>query len=114
MIKKMSEQGAQGEDRLPKGSREVPLMILVHCPHCQQWIEILAINCAIFRCGIYRQTGEQLPPHLSKAECDRVAEQQLIFGCGKPFRVQPASPHPPCSPHPPSEPAYEAVVCDYI
>ncbi len=90
-------------------------MLLVHCPHCQQLIEILAINCAIFRCGIYRQTGEQLPPHLSKAECDRVAEQQLIFGCGKPFRIQPASsaqvaPLSPAS----SEPAYEAVVCDYI
>ncbi len=104
-------------------------MLLVHCPHCQQLIEILAINCAIFRCGIYRQTGEQLPPHLSKEECDRVAEQQLIFGCGKPFRVQPASsaqvaPLSPASlaspispaPSPPasSEPAYEAVVCDYI
>jgi hypothetical protein len=84
-------------------------MILVHCPHCQQWIEILAINCAIFRCGIYRQTGEQLPPHLSKEECDRVAEQQLIYGCGKPFKVIPA-PSPPAS----SEPAYEAVVCEYI
>ena len=34
-------------------------MILVHCPHCQQLIEIVELNCRIFRCGVLKQTGEQ-------------------------------------------------------
>ena len=75
---------------------------LVPCPHCQQLIEILAINCAIFRCGIYRANGEQIPPHLPKEECDRLFAEGAIYGCGKPFRLQ-----------------YDgdvliSVVCDYI
>ena len=74
-------------------------MLLVTCPHCQQLIEILAINCAIFRCGVYKANGEQLPPHLAREECDRVAAEGLIYGCGRPFRV---------------EGEQVAVVCDYI
>lgn len=77
-------------------------MLLVTCPHCQQLIEILAINCAIFRCGIYKANGEQLPPHLAREECDRVAAEGLIYGCGRPFRVETVEAEP------------VAVVCDYI
>ncbi len=31
------------------------------CPHCGIRIEIAEINCGIFRCGIYKTTGQQLP-----------------------------------------------------
>ena len=46
----------------------------MECPHCK----IVEVNCAIFRCGIYKQ----IPPHLSK-ECDAIVDK--IYGCGKPF-----------------------------
>lgn len=84
-------------------------MILINCPHCNQLIEIVELNCCIFRCGIYRETGEQIPPHHPKAECDRLAEQELIFGCGKPFRVES---HP--DPNKNNEISYQAIICDYI
>jgi hypothetical protein len=77
-------------------------MILITCPHCQQLIEMLALNCSIFRCGQYRRNGEQIPPHLHKEECDRLAMNMEIWGCGKPFRVEVI----------PS--GYQAIVCDYI
>jgi hypothetical protein len=78
-------------------------MLLVTCPHCQQLIEIVAINCAIFRCGVYKDTGQQLPPHLHKEECDRVAAEERIYGCGRPFRVVAMG-----------EGLHVAEVCDYI
>ena len=77
------------------------VMIIVSCPHCSQLIEIVELNCCIFRCGMYQENGEQLPPHLPKIECDRLAENGLIYGCGKPFLVK-------------LEEEYVAIVCDYI
>jgi hypothetical protein len=76
--------------------------ILVNCPHCQQLIHIEQINCAIFRHAVYRNTYQQMNPHASKEECERAVQDQIILGCGKPFRVQS------------SEKGLEAVVCDYI
>jgi hypothetical protein len=29
--------------------------------------------------------GMAMAPHAPKAECDRAAEEGLIYGCGKPF-----------------------------
>lgn len=74
----------------------------VHCPHCGQLIIVEQINCGIFRCGVEKQTGNQIPPHTHKQECDRLAEQGLIYGCGKPFRVEK------------KENGLEAIICDYI
>lgn len=79
------------------------MTLLVTCPHCQGTVEILEINCAIFRHGVYKRTGRQLPPHALKSECDAAAEQGLLDGCGKPFRIQANANH-----------GYDAVVCDYI
>jgi hypothetical protein len=59
------------------------------CPHCH--INIVAmkneINCLIFRCGQFKKTGENIPPHMSKIECDRLKLRDLIYGCSKPFRL---------------------------
>jgi hypothetical protein len=54
--------------------------LLVNCPHCQQLIHVEQINCAIFRCGVEKQTGQQIPPHLPKPECDRLASENRIYG----------------------------------
>jgi len=76
-------------------------MNLVQCPHCQQWIDIVELNCRIFRCGIFISNGQQIPPHASKEECDRI--QGEIYGCGRPFRVDPCA-----------DGSYVATVCGYI
>jgi hypothetical protein len=45
---------------------------LIECPHCKQICEIIALNCCIFRCGVYKynnnqgQAFEQIPPHLQE------------------------------------------------
>jgi len=61
--------------------------MFVECPHCNQNIEIIAINCAIFRCGIYKHNFEQINPHLDKENCDKLKKEDKIYGCGKPFRL---------------------------
>jgi hypothetical protein len=32
-------------------------------------------------------TGEPIPPHATKEECDSLSLQNMIYGCGKPFQV---------------------------
>ena len=63
--------------------------ILVNCPHCQFPIQIMSneINCAIFRHGIFKNNGQQMDPHTPKELCDKYAEEGLIYGCGKPFKL---------------------------
>ena len=61
--------------------------LVVACPHCYDTILISAINCQIFRHGAYKANNEQIPPHTSQAECERLAGGDLIYGCGKPFRI---------------------------
>jgi hypothetical protein len=62
-------------------------MNIVQCPNCSIYIEVLQLNCQIFRCGILKETMQQIPPHSSKDVCDKLKEDDLIFGCGKPFKV---------------------------
>ena len=74
------------------------------CPHCTGVILVHQneLNCRIFRHGEYITTNQPIPPHLPKEECDRLAENNLIRGCGKPFRVEGDGD------------TITAVVCDYI
>ena len=59
------------------------------CPHCDGTVIVQQgeINCQIFRHATLKQTGEQINPHASKQECDYLYENQLIYGCSKPFRI---------------------------
>ena len=61
--------------------------LIINCPNCNICIEIIQLNCRIFRCGIYKDTYIQIPPHLPKKECDLLIETDLIYGCGKPFKM---------------------------
>ncbi len=61
---------------------------LVSCPHCNEQILIAELNCRIFRHGALRSSGNQINPHESKVECDRLSTEGLIWGCGKPFYVK--------------------------
>jgi len=78
--------------------------IFVNCPHCNNPILILQkdINCAIFRHGIYKTSGQQINPHEKKEICDSLKREELIYGCGKPFRLVLKNN------------TYEANICDYI
>jgi len=82
---------------------ETPL--LLNCPHCQQMIEVIELNCRIFRCGVFKDTYKQIDPHLPKPACDKLVNQCKIYGCGKPFRVVDSLD---------SESKYKTEDCDYI
>ncbi len=72
-----------------------------NCPHCDGTIVVLRneLNCQIFRHGVYKNNlNIAIPPHTSKVECDRLIDNELIFGCGKPFRFDGTT----------------ATICDYI
>jgi hypothetical protein len=76
--------------------------MIVQCPHCQDWIFIEAVNCAIFRHAVYKSTLEYIPPHAPKEECDRLIQEGLVYGCAKPFRLEYL------------ENRLVPVICDYI
>lgn len=79
--------------------------IFVCCPHCNNLILIYKneINCSIFRHGVMKADLKQMDPHLSKSECDRLAKEGLIIGCGKPFKLVIDK-----------DEEYFAIKCDYI
>lgn len=59
-----------------------------NCPHCGGGIRVQEneICCQIFRHAQYKNNGQQIPPHSSKVECDRLIQENLVHGCAKPFR----------------------------
>jgi hypothetical protein len=70
--------------------------MIVRCPWCTEFIEILELNCGVFRHGVFKNNGRQLNAHASKEECESVVGE--IYGCGKPFQVVDG----------------KAIKCDYI
>lgn len=77
-------------------------MSFVNCPHCDICIDVIALNCRIFRCGVYKNNCKQIDPHLPKTECDRLSKENLIYGCSKPFIVDLI------------DGKYISKICDYI
>lgn len=77
--------------------------IYVECPHCKDYIFILLkeLNCRIFRHGVYKNNFQQIDPHMKKEECDQLKEKNLIYGCGKPFKIN-------------FDGFWYAEICDYI
>ena len=63
---------------------EEPILI---CPHCKDYILIKKINCAIFRHGTLKKNGKQIDPHSPKELCNYYIKHDLIYGCGKPFKI---------------------------
>ena len=63
----------------------MPPAVLFTCPNCNVTIEVVALNCGVFRCGVYRDDGLQINPHLPQAECEALGDS--IYGCGKPFQI---------------------------
>ena len=63
--------------------------IIVNCPHCNDKIQIYLkeINCKIFRHGVYKHNYVQIDPHLPKDQCEKLKQNDLIYGCGKPYML---------------------------
>ena len=82
--------------------------IVLACPHCEEYILIFLkeLNCRIFRHGVYKDTLQQIDPHIPKEICDKLLEKNLIYGCGAPFQVIDENKN--------NEKIYKAIVCDYI
>ena len=74
----------------------------VKCPHCNNYVLIEQVNCAIFRHGIFKENMVQINQHLTKVECDKLINNNLIYGCGKPFKIEKINN------------IWIAIECDYI
>jgi hypothetical protein len=75
---------------------------IIQCPHCKCIIIVEKINCAIFRHGYFKNNNNQIDPHASKELCDYYIRENLIYGCGKPFKLII------------NDNKLESVICDYI
>jgi hypothetical protein len=62
---------------------------IIECPHCEQCIMIYQkdLKCRVFRCGIYKKNNKPIPPHSKKEKCEELVAKGLIYGCGKPFKM---------------------------
>ena len=77
--------------------------LLVQCPHCKYPVLIEQLNCRIFRHGVFKINCTQINPHASKESCDFYVKNDLILGCGKPFKIIQNQ-----------DDTFIAVICDYI
>ena len=64
--------------------------LIFPCPHCEQYITVAKneINCKIFRHGVFKNDFNQMNPHEKKEKCDQFSQNDTIYGCGKPFRIE--------------------------
>ncbi len=60
------------------------------CVHCGEMIAIHVsdICCRIFRHGNYKNGLHSINPHASREVCEDLVKNDLIYGCGKPFRME--------------------------
>ena len=82
--------------------------VIVECPHCFMKIIVLLkdFNCKIFRHGVYKKSGKQIDPHMKKDMCDKLFNQNKIYGCGKPYKLVVIKSN--------NETIYFTEICDYI
>ena len=66
---------------------EVTQTIYRPCPNCSLMIEVLQVNCNVFRCGVYKDSLLQINPHLPEAQCKQLVKENKIYGCGFPFML---------------------------
>lgn len=84
-------------------NEELETDIVIVCPHCKESILIEKLNCRIFRHGILISNGQQINPHETKENCDTLFINNMIYGCGKPFKIINDE-----------SGALVAVICEYI
>ena len=85
---------------------EKNINIVITCPQCNDPILIEQLNCKIFRHGTFKSNNTQINPHASKKDCDDYVNNNLIYGCGKPFKIIEITNE--------NNNEFKAVICDYI
>ena len=60
-----------------------------NCPQCNDEIIVYKneLFCRIFRHAIYKDTYEQVNPHLPFEECQKLINADKVYGCCKPFQI---------------------------
>lgn len=78
----------------------------ITCPNCNNLFVVNNndLNCMIFRHGVYKNSMKPINPHLSKEKCDMLIKRNLIYGCGKPFKLFNIN----------NDNTYVAIKCNYI
>ena len=63
--------------------------LIFECPHCKSQVLVSKgnVNCGIFRHAQYKNNRQQVPPHAPKELCDTLINNDLVFGCCKPFKL---------------------------
>lgn len=90
---------ATATQAIPKAIPEVVREeIVLSCPHCHGGFIVERIQCGIFRHAILKSNGALVDPHASQAALEQLINQNLLLGCGKPFRYAGGKPE----------------ICDYI
>lgn len=58
------------------------------CPHCSMMCQVPRneIRCTIFRHAVFKKDFSFVPPHASKATCDKWIEDDIVYGCARPFK----------------------------
>lgn len=66
---------------------------LFACPTCLGGIQVEKghVACGIFRHATYARDGSLVPPHTSRAECEKLVANGEARGCVSPFRFDPAT-----------------------
>ena len=80
------------------------------CPHCEMIITVDKLKCGIFRHGIMKKNGKSINPHTSQIDCEKLIRKNLIYGCGKPFKIIEKIKEQSES----DDITYEISICDYI
>jgi hypothetical protein len=71
-------------------------VLIFTCPHCSMYINvhISELACCIFRHGYYVEISdnkinlkEQINPHSSEVECNRLKNNSNVLGCCMPFKI---------------------------
>lgn len=77
------------------------------CLHCQEPFVIAHkdFNCRILRHGVYKNTLQPIDPHANKEVCDKLVDDGLIYGCGKPLQIVDSSANVN---------TYDLAICNYI
>lgn len=80
-------------------------LLIFQCPHCHLFTEVLVseLNCRIFRHAKLKNTDQQINPHTTQQECERLLRENLVDGCTKPFIIMQIA-----------NTKYEVNKCDYI
>jgi hypothetical protein len=79
------------------------MLLILECPNCQDYfiVDEKEINCAIFRHAMFRN-GTMVNSHESKQNLEKLKSEDLIYGCGKPFKIVK------------QQDKYITEICDYI